>query len=111
MCITPNPRAKELGIATVGDTDRYGAFEVTRTWWDSNGTLFVTVLDISDDPKSDPSQYATKDLKRARALARRCLIHPEKIRSARLVRRFTREEPQKPTLEFAVSRLDPKKAA
>lgn len=83
--LTPNPHAKTLGIATIGDTDRHETFRVVSTVWDSNGTLFVTIENLSEQIKESQDLTST-DLERARRLARRCLMYPEKTRSSRLIR-------------------------
>lgn len=81
MCVTPNPHARELGIATVGDSDRPGKFMVTKTFWNSDGVLYVTIQENTGEA-IHINELLGKDLERARALARRCLMHPEKTRSA-----------------------------
>lgn len=107
MCVTPNPYARELGIATVGDTDRSGRFTVVETFWDSNGTLTVTVEDASETAPASHADYERHTLERARRLARRCLMHPEKTRSSRVLRSTTTDSGALRTA-FAVSRLQPR---
>ena len=104
MSITPNPHAATLGIATNGDRDRFDTFEVVSTVWDHNGILFVEVTDITGSHRS-VEDLPRRDIERARALARRCLMHPEKTRCAPL--RGTRYDNQhRLVLKFAVSRID-----
>jgi hypothetical protein len=81
---------------TIGDTNRAGTLQVMDTAWDHNGTLRVTVRDMT---------YSGQDQTDAmRRLARRCLQHPETIRSSRVIRRFNADGC--PYITFAVSRLE-----
>lgn len=102
MSLTPNPHAEALGIATVGDTDTKETFKVVSTVWDHNGTLFVEVIDTTGH--TAPQALQPKDIERARALARRCLMQPEKTQSSPM--RDIKLENNQIKLKFAVSRLE-----
>lgn len=87
-------------IAEIGDGTPDGMLVIADTAWDSNGTLRVTVRLLgrgSDFVGGFP-------LRRARRLARRAIMHPEKTRSARVLRTFTAGGCDFVT--FAVSRLE-----
>lgn len=96
-------------VATIGDTSPDGLVQITDTRWDSNGTMFVTVREMIGSGCWDPSVSNLDShgfpLNKARRLARRALAHPEKTRSARVVRRF--KDGGCDWVTFAVSRLDP----
>lgn len=80
---------------TIGDTNRAGTLQIMDTNWDHNGTLRVTVRDMT---------YSGQDNTDAmRRLARRAMPHPETIRSSRVIRRFS--DGGEPYITFAVSRL------
>lgn len=100
MCITPNPHAQRLNIATIGDRDTRETFEVTKTVWDHNGTLYVSLALLGEEA----SDLDTSAMKRALRLARRCLIHPEKTRSSQLIRTYT-DDSGVEKIVIAVSRL------
>lgn len=82
---TPDPHARDKGIATIGDTDRAGTLEVLSTSWDHNGTLTVVIT-----TRGELSRYALgmflreRDITRARRLAKKCLMHPEQTRSVKV---------------------------
>ena len=79
----------------IGDTNRAGTLQIMDTAWDSNGTLRVTVRDMT---------YSGQDQTAAmRRLARRALQYPETIHSSRVIRRFHADGC--PYVTFAVSRL------
>lgn len=86
--------AKEL---TIGDYSRNGLHQIVDTNWDSNGTLKVTVRDLSEDGGDH-----TKAMRR---LARKAIMYPENTRSSRVINRFTHGGTKQVT--FAVSRLEP----
>lgn len=104
MTITPNPLAPSLGIATNGDQDRLNTFEITSTVWDHNGILYVEVTDITGQHQS-VEDVPRRDIQRARALARRCLMYPERTRCAPL-RGSHLNTQHRLVLKFAVSRMD-----
>lgn len=85
-------------VATIGDRTRDGLLEITGTSWDSNGTLSVTVRELVGQ------KWSKRELARARRLARRALMYPEKTRSSRLVRTWWAQGCSHAT--FAVSRLE-----
>lgn len=101
MCVTPNPHARALNIATIGDTDRLDTFEVVVAAWDSNGTLHVTIKS-TDEKVLSLDDLEDRDIERARRLARRCLMHPEKTRSAAM--RYSQLVEKSLQMTFAVSR-------
>jgi hypothetical protein len=85
---------------TIGDRSRDGLLEITDTNWDNNGTLRVTVRELV----GTGSWVGGLPIERMRRLARRAIAHPEKTRSARVIRRWTHGDCDHVT--FAVSRLD-----
>lgn len=104
MTITPNPHAATLGIATNGDRDRLNTFKVTSTVWDHNGILHVEVTDLTGQ-HGCVEDLPRRDIERARALARRCLMHPERTRCAPLCGSHHNDQ-HRLVLKFAVSRMD-----
>ncbi len=86
---------------TVGDRSHDGQLEITETRWDGNGTLTVTVRELVG-ARAWPDGLPVE---RMRRLARRALMHPEKTRSARVVKRLTSSGFDH--VVVAVSRLDP----
>lgn len=80
---------------TIGDTNRDGTIKITDTQWDSNGTLRVTVVDLTGQ---------SNRLEAMRRLARRALMYPEKTRSSRVLRTF--HDYGCTHVTFAVSRIE-----
>lgn len=83
---------------TIGDRNRAGDLEITDTAWDHNGTMRVTVRELTGQCEIDVAA--------ARRLARRAIHHPEKTRSSRVIRTWFAQGSTHVT--FAVSRLDPR---
>lgn len=81
----------------INDYNRAGNLQIVDTNWDSNGTLRVTVRDLT---------YSGRDNTDAmRRLARRCASKPETTRSSKVMRRFTAHyDHEVPMITFAVSR-------
>lgn len=81
----------------INDYNRAGNLQIVDTNWDHNGTLRVTVRDLT---------YSGKDNTEAmRRLARRAASKPETTRSAKTVRKFTAHyDREVPMATFAVSR-------
>ena len=73
----------EAGVATIGDTNRDGTLRIVDTAWDGNGTLRVTVEDLL----GPGGRVGGLDVRAMRRLARKALMHPEKTRSARVIRK------------------------
>jgi hypothetical protein len=88
-----------MDTLNIGDRSRDGLLEITDTRWDGDGTLFVTVRELIGSGCWDGGL----PVERMRRLARRALMHPETIRSSRLVRRWSAQGSDHAT--FAVSRL------
>ena len=84
---------------TIGDFSRNGLYQITDTNWDHNGTLRVTVREMLGE-----RQLSAKAIRAMRDLARRAISHPEKTRSAKLVRSWYAQGQSHAT--FAVSRLE-----
>lgn len=82
----------------VGDRSHDGRLEIAETSWDHNGTLTVTVRETAAASSAD------LPIDRARSLARRALMYPERTRSSRVLRRYTADGHRHVT--FAVSRLE-----
>jgi len=73
--------------------------EIVETYWNHNGTLFVTVA--CPFPRTQKSDDA------ARRLARRALMYQEKTRSSRITNvSETLDDKFRIRVTFAVSRLD-----
>lgn len=81
----------------INDYNRAGNLQIVDTNWDHNGSLRVTVRDLT---------YSGKDNTDAmRRLARRAASKPETTRSSRVVRRFTAHyDSEVPMITFSVSR-------
>lgn len=81
----------------INDYNRAGNMQIVDTCWDSNGSLRVTVRDLT---------YSGKDNTNAmRRLARRAASKPETTRSARTLRKFVAHyDREVPMATFAVSR-------
>lgn len=91
----------EHGTLTIGDRTRDGLLEIVDTNWNGDGTLFVTVREMV----GHNCLAGGFPVERARRLARRALMHPDKTRSSRVVKRFTAGGCEHVT--FAVSRNKP----
>lgn len=81
---------------TIHDTNRAGTLEIMDTAWDSNGTLRVTVRDMTYNGRDNVAAM--------RRLARRALMHPERTRNSKVIRRFRVDGC--PYITFAVSRME-----
>lgn len=81
----------------INDYNRAGNLQITDTAWDSNGTLRVTVRDLT--------YSGTDNTKAMRRLARRAASKPETTRSSKVLRRFTAPyDREVPMITFAISR-------
>lgn len=89
---------------TIRDASRDGLLVITDTAWDHNGTLRVTVAEMIGERLDPDSRRYRNTVKRARRLARRAIMHPEKTRSSRLLRSWYATGQTHFT--FAVSRLE-----
>ena len=89
-------------VAEIGDYSRDGLSQITDTRWDGNGTLYVTVEDLMGGRKP----YDRDDLmiRRMRNLAKKALMHPETIKSARVSNRGLTSY-NSHYVTFAVSRI------
>lgn len=82
----------------IGDSTRDGLLVITDTHWNNNGTLRVTVAEqVGQRPEYFP-------VRKARRLARRAIMYPDKTRSSKLVNLHYCGGQTHAT--FAVSRLD-----
>lgn len=86
---------------TIGDRSRNGLYEITDTNWDHNGTLRVTVRELIGEPVY---RLDAKRIRAMRDLARQAIDHPDKTRSARLIRTWYAQGGSHAA--FAVSRLE-----
>lgn len=86
---------------TIGQGNRADTVRISDTRWDSNGTLFVTVREMIGGYKSWVGGR-TAAIKAMRATARRAIHHPERTRSARVVREWYADGQNHAT--FAVTR-------
>ncbi len=90
---------RPTGTLTIGATNPDGLVQITDTAWDSNGTMRVTVRELVGE-----RSWSTSALSKARRLARRTLMYPEKTRSSRVIRTWHANGQMHVT--FAVSRLE-----
>lgn len=95
---------KQTGTLEIGDMSRDGLLQITDTNWDHNGTLKVTVREMIGQRWEDYPGGRNNVIRRARTLARRALMYPEKTRSSEVVRTWFAEGSSHVT--FAVSRND-----
>lgn len=89
---------------TIRDMSRDGLLQITDTSWDHNGTLRVTVREMVGERLHPGERDYRETVRRARRLARRAIMYPEKTRSSRLLRSWYAEGSTHFT--FAVSRLE-----
>lgn len=94
-----------MSILKIGDGNRQDTVRVSDTSWDHNGTLRVTVREMIGGYSGWIGGRKTA-LRAMRATARRAIHHPEKTRSARLIREWSDGVQMHAT--FAVSRNDPR---
>lgn len=89
--------------ATIGTRNREGFLEITDTNWDSNGTMRVTVRDLTNGERGNVGGIPSAAMRR---LARRALVeyYPGQTRSCRVLRKWHANGCFHVT--FAVSRLD-----
>jgi len=89
-----------MTVLTIGDRTRDGLLEIVDTNWNGDGVMRVTVRELI----GTGCWVGGLPIRRMRALARRAMPHPEKTRSARLIRTFSDYGCDYAT--FAVSRLE-----